>query len=85
MSKAFLSFNLDDYDDKMAHFAAIKAKDMTLVLWSFDQYLRNKIKYNCTDEVGQLTEDQIESLQAARDELRNIMGEHGVHFEELTY
>jgi len=31
--KAKLEFDLDDFDDKMAHNRCVKATDMALVLW----------------------------------------------------
>ena len=38
--KATLTFNLDDIDEKMAHFRCIKALDMALALWEIDRYTK---------------------------------------------
>ena len=47
-----------------------------LALWSFDQYLRNRLKYE------DLPDGVHDALQAARDELRGMLEEHHVSLDE---
>ena len=42
--KATLIFNLDDYDDSIAHRRCIKACDMALALSQIEMHLRNVLK-----------------------------------------
>jgi hypothetical protein len=42
--KANLIFNLDDYDDSIAHRRCIKASDMALALYQIEMHLRNVLK-----------------------------------------
>ena len=44
MAKAILEYNLDDSDDRMAHFRAIKSTDLALVIWEFEYNLRKRIE-----------------------------------------
>ena len=75
--KATLEFNLDEPVDEAAHMRAIKATDMTMVLWDMDQYLRGLIKY------GELDESADKALEEARDKLHQLMSERVVDLDEL--
>jgi len=44
--KATITFDLDDKFEKEAHLRAIKATDAYLALYSFREYLENKLKYS---------------------------------------
>lgn len=70
--KAILSFNLDDPEDKEKHLRCVKAADLCLTLWDFDQWLRSEIKYN-----------EKEHLQEVRDELYSKMEEYGIDLDNL--
>jgi hypothetical protein len=79
MPKAILEFNLDDFDDRVAHLRAIKSLDLALALWDMDQYLRAEYKY------GEPTHEVYEALETARKKLFEIMSEHNVSLDELIY
>lgn len=78
MATATLSFDLDKPEDVVAHMRAVKALDMSLVIWDIDQYLRGKIKYDET-----ITEEAHDALDKARDELYTIMNRHKIDIDEL--
>ena len=78
MARAMLSFNLDKEEDVAAHKRAIKALDMSLVIWSIDQYLRGKLKYDET-----LTPEAYDALEKTREELIEYMREYNVDIDEL--
>ena len=69
--KAQLKFDLNDPDDINAHMRCVKAFDMAIVLWDFDQWLRGQIKYHNKD------------YQYARDELYRTMNEYNINLDEL--
>ena len=69
--KAQLNFDLDDNDDALAHLRAIKALDLCMILWDFDQWLRNEIKHKNKD------------YQDVRDELCRIMEEYDINLDKL--
>jgi hypothetical protein len=58
--QANLIFNLDDVDDRVAHYRAFKAMDMALALSEIAAELRRLYKYG-GDEVHQETVEQIRS------------------------
>ena len=76
--KAILEFNMDEFDDVVAHKRAVKSLDVLLVLYDFDQHLRSELKYNET-----LTDEQYEKLDKLRDKLYEIMNERSVSLDEL--
>jgi len=75
--KAILEFELPD--DEQYFEVAAKGKDLYLVLWEMDQYLRAKLKYG--DDT--MSDETYKALEDARDHLRNLMDEHGVNYEML--
>ena len=79
--KAILEFNLDEGEDRTAHLRAVKALDMTIVLWDMDQYLRSQMKYGTKD--GELSDDAYKALENAREELRGFMEDRGINLDEL--
>lgn len=79
MAKAILEFDLNDSDDAETHKRMLKSLDMILVLWDFDNYLRDQLKYN---EEG-LTGDQYDVLDKARVKLYEILNERNISFDEL--
>ena len=67
-------------NDKDDFYLAFHGADFYFTLWEFDQnVLREKIKY------GQnYTDKEIELLEKIRDELYEIMSEHGIDFEHIS-
>ena len=65
--------------DKQDYYMAFHGADFYFTLWDLDQSLRSKIKYN-----DKLTDEQIKVLQDLRDELNELMYEHGVDFEHIS-
>lgn len=76
--KAILEFNMDEFEDVVAHKRAIKSLDVLLVLYDFDQHLRSELKYN-----ENLSEQEYEKLDKLRDKLYEIMNERSVSLDEL--
>ena len=66
--KATLEFNLDDVEDRMAHYRCVKALDMALALWQIKQLF-----YNRDDEEG-----------ISVDKLLAIFEDYNIEIEELT-
>jgi hypothetical protein len=58
--KANLTFDLDDADDRVAHYRAFKSMDMAIALSEIAAELRRLYKYG-GDEVHQETVEQIRS------------------------
>ena len=68
--KAIIQFNLDDQEDRMAHFRCVKALDMALAIWTFSGRLRRLVD----DEKG---------VDAFWEEWEDTMAEYGIKMDEL--
>lgn len=55
--KASLNFNLDDFEDKMAHYRCVKSLDMSLFIFEVLNIKRDDI--NSLDEVWQKIDDAV--------------------------
>jgi len=67
-------------NDKQDFYMAFHGSDFYFTLWEFDQdVLRKKIKYG-----ENLSKKQIDILEKVRDELYEIMSEHGVDFNHIS-
>jgi len=73
MPKARLEFDLNDPDDAAAHHKAVHAKDVYSLLFEYDSWLREIIKYHDRKDWP--------SLEKARGKLLELMNEHGVEFD----
>lgn len=76
--KATLTFNLPDEQHEYA--MANKGIYMTNIIWDLDQWLRSELKYN-----GSITEIQGNIYEKVRDQLRDIMSEHGLTFNDEIF
>lgn len=68
MPTATLTFDLNDPDDKRAHLECLKAPDVIMVVYDFNTFLREKLKY---DE--NLTEEQYKVYETVSDKLHEIV------------
>ena len=68
--KAIIEFNLDDHEDRMAHFRCVKALDMALAIWTFSGRLRRLVD----DEKG---------VDAFWEEWNETMEEYGINMAEI--
>jgi hypothetical protein len=74
LAKATLSFLLPDEAEEFS--AALQGGRARLVLWLFDQYLRNRVKH---EELEPAVHDAIEQ---ARAELHSMLAENRVSLDE---
>ncbi len=73
--KAVLKFDLNDEDERMAHFRCVKALDMALAMWEFAGALRGIVD---TSEDGKWIEER-EVWKAWQEAL----DERGIRFGDL--
>lgn len=70
MAKAILEFDLNDPEDKEAHRMAINASATESMLFEYDSWLRDTIKYK--------DEQDWPSLEIARKKFLELLNEHGI-------
>lgn len=74
MPRATLTFTLPDEQSEFQN--AVNGQAFKVVLFSFDQYLRNRVKYE------PLPDAVYAALQSARSELHAMLSEHGVSLDD---
>ena len=80
---AALTFNLDDPEGERRLRECLDAPKWKSALREFDQWLRNRIKYNDADlPERQVPDEGIEWLQFARDELWKRSAVNGIEIWE---
>ena len=79
MSKANLTFDLDDSDDRIEFERMMKAKDMASLLWELDMNgYRKFTKYNERQE-----EAYQEGIEEVFEYIRGLLTEHQIDVEQL--
>ena len=77
--KATLEFNLDDFDDKMAHLRCVKSLGLALTIWDIKREIRDKLKYNDNSEsqneiyesINRMINEKLEDNDIILDEIIN--------------
>jgi hypothetical protein len=70
--KMNFSFEGDIFEDKESFHILIKAFDYYYAFHEFDEFLRKKIKHGCETEI------ELEIMEKMREELHEILNQHGV-------
>jgi len=79
MSKANLTFDLNDSDDRMDFERMMKAKDMAMLLWEIDMNgYRKFTKYNDRQEGAYQ-----EGIEEVFEYIRELLKEHQIDVEQL--
>jgi len=77
--KAILEFNLDEFDDEIAHNRCVKALDMALILW--------ELQYNTKRDIEREFEtnkcDRYEALDLIFKRFYDLLEEHNVNPDKL--
>jgi hypothetical protein len=75
--KAILEYDLNDAEDKAAHYRAIMSLEMAIAIHEVANLLRTKVKY------GEHTEDVYNALDKLRDEFNEILRENDLIIDNL--
>ena len=78
--KATLEFDLNDPDDRMAHFRCVKSLDMAIVLF---EILHNTKKGICYTLEGKNITDPYEAVEMVMDKIWEDAKAQGVNIDEL--
>ena len=81
MAKAILEFDLENPDDKMAHYRCVKSIDMALLL--FD--LRINFRKNCESILENLddSKDMFDGANIVFEKIDELFEEHKIDIDEL--
>jgi hypothetical protein len=79
VSKATLTFDLNDSDDRMEFERMMKAKDMAMLLWEIDMNgYRKFTKYNDRQEAAYQ-----EGIEEVFEYFRALLSHHEIYIEQL--
>ena len=84
MAKATLEFDLNDFDDKMAHLRAIKSTDLALALWEIEVNLRKRLEMEL--ESKDLKNEDVEVydvIDMCMENILNTIKDHNINIDEL--
>lgn len=79
--KAILEYDLNDIDDTMAHFRAVKSLDMALVLFEIIHNLKKKSEYIC--DGLEADSDKYDGVYVVFEEISKLLNEHNICIDEL--
>ena len=85
MAKAKIEYDLNDFDDRMAHLRAIKSTDLSLAIWEIEMNLRKKLEYSL--EAKELQNEEMSNYDVVDLCMETILdiihNQHNINIEEL--
>lgn len=81
MAKGILKFDLNDFDDRMAHLRAVKSLDLSMAIWDILQLRKTmERRFENTENTNN---DVFDGIDAMSDGISEILDEHGIKIDEL--
>ncbi len=79
MAKAKIEYDLNDPDDRMAHFRAVKSLDMAGALWDITHNTKKGLEWSLEGKEI----DKYDVLELVFDKIYEILEEHNIYTDEL--
>jgi hypothetical protein len=79
--KAKLQYDLNDFDDRMAHLRAVKSMDMASALFDITRNLRKNVIRKFEDDDREY--GVFDGIQEVFDRIHEILGENNIDIDEL--
>ena len=84
MAKAILEFDLNDYDDNMAHKRAVKSTDLALALWEIEMNLRKKLERELESKEFKNEDVEVyDVIDMCMENIMNTIRDHNIDVEDL--
>jgi hypothetical protein len=82
MGKAILKFDLNDFDDRMAHLRAVKSLDLSMAIWDILQLRKTmERRFENTENTNN---DVFDGIDAMGDGILEILDDHGIKIDDLV-
>lgn len=82
MAKAILKFDLNDFDDRMAHLRAVKSLDLSMAIWDILQLRKTmERRFENTENTNN---DVFDGIDAMSDGILEILDDHGIKIDDLV-
>ena len=83
MGKAILKFDLNDFDDRIAHLRAVKSLDLSMAIWDILQLRKTmERRFENTENTNN---DVFDGIDAICDGILEILDDHGIKIDDLVY
>jgi hypothetical protein len=79
MAEGILKYDLDDFDDRMAHLRAVKSLDMAMALWDITHNTKKGLEWSMEGKEI----DKYEALEMVFDKIYEILEEHNIKMDDL--
>jgi signal recognition particle GTPase len=79
--KATLTFNLEDPDDKIEHLRCVQSSDLCTAVYDFINNTRKRL----TEKALEKGLDVDDAIFMVYEEFAEILGEHNININKLTY
>lgn len=84
MAKATLEYDLNDYDDKMAHKRAVKSTDLALALWEIQINLRKRLERELeSKEFKNEDVDVYDVIDICMEKIIGTITDHNIDIDDL--
>jgi len=81
MAKAILKFDLNDFDDRMAHLRAVKSLDLSMAIWDILQLRKTmERRFENTENTNN---DVFDGIDAMGDGILEILDDHGIKIDDF--
>lgn len=82
MAKGILKFDLNDFDDRMAHLRAVKSLDLSMAIWDILQLRKTmERRFENTENTNN---DVFDGIDAMGDGILEILDDHGIKIDDLV-
>jgi len=82
MAKAILKFDLNDFDDRIAHLRAVKSLDLSMAIWDILQLRKTmERRFENTENTNN---DVFDGIDAICDGILEILDDHGIKIDDLV-
>jgi hypothetical protein len=79
MAEGILKFDLNDFDDKIAHLRAVKSLDMAMAIWDITHNTKKTLEWSMEGK----DMDKYDALEMVFDKIYEILNEHNINADEL--
>jgi hypothetical protein len=79
MAEGILKYDLNDFDDRIAHLRAVKSLDMAMALWEITHNTKKGLEWSMEGKEI----DKYEALEMVFDKIYEILEENNIKMDDL--
>jgi hypothetical protein len=79
MAEGILKYDLNEFDDIMAHKRAVKSLDMAMALWNITHNTKKSLEWSMEGKEM----DKYDALEMVYEKIYEILDEHNIKIDDL--